>query len=241
MEWLRLTPAGVAGGMWLLHLALLLGRLAAVALESPAALGNASGLPCSPHAAQCWTPEQVRALPPERFCDGRWDCPDGADEAEETCQHPGAPPAPACPCLFQCGEGEPCFPAAWVCDAHADCEDGQDEQGCSPDSPGTSLGPSTAGTGVGCGETECLTARTGRERPATGNPAIPKSEKPVLSDTRGPLWVTAVFVLLSVLVAAGCTVTWGQSRAKNKCSSFSLEKTSKEQLVPDRRLLDSSP
>ncbi|KAM7134851.1 CD320 antigen [Macrochelys suwanniensis] len=203
--------------MWPL-LALLLRQLVAAGLESPA--GNAPGLPCSPRAGLCWTPQHVRSLPQERFCDGRSDCPDGADESAEACQHAGVPPAPACPCLFQCAPAAECFPATWGCDGHADCEDGQDEQECGPDSPGTSLAPSTAGT---------------------ENPAISKPGKLVLSETRGPLWVAAAFVLLSVLVAAGCTVRWGQFRAKNNFSTFSLERASKEQLVPDRRPLDSFP
>uniref|UniRef100_A0A452I3I6 CD320 molecule n=1 Tax=Gopherus agassizii TaxID=38772 RepID=A0A452I3I6_9SAUR len=199
-------------------LALLLRQLLAAGLESPA--GNASGLPCSPHAERCWTPRHVRSLPQERFCDGRPDCPDRADESAETCLHPGVPPAPACPCLFQCAEGAECFPSAWVCDGHADCEDGQDERECGPDSPGTSQAPSTA---------------------RTENPAISKPGKPVLSKTRGPLCVRAAFVLLSVLVAAGCTVRWGQFRGKNNFSIFSLKKASKEQLVLDRRPSDSFP
>uniref|UniRef100_A0A8C8SR73 CD320 n=1 Tax=Pelusios castaneus TaxID=367368 RepID=A0A8C8SR73_9SAUR len=205
----------VTAGMWLL-----LGHLVAAGLASPAEARNDSGRPCSRHAGQCWIPPDILRLPQELFCNGHQDCPDGTDESEEVCQHPGAPPAPACPCLFQCGVGAECFPSAWVCDGHMDCEGGQDELECSTDSPQTSLGPSTAWT-----ET----------------PAIPKSEKPVLPETRGILWVTAVFVLLSVLVAAGCTVTLGQFRSKNKCSTFSLEIAVKEQLVPDRRHLDSSP
>ncbi|CAM5125460.1 unnamed protein product [Natator depressus] len=203
--------------MWAL-LALLLRQLVAAGLESPA--GNASGLPCSPRGGPCWTPALVRSLPQERFCDGRSDCPDGADESAEACRHWGVPPAPACPCLFQCAEGAECFPSAWVCDGHADCPGGQDEQGCGPDSPGTARAPSAAGT---------------------ENPAISEPGKLVLSETRGTLWVIAVFVLLSVLMAAGCTVRWGQLRAKNNFSTFSLEKASKEQLVPDRRPSDSFP
>ncbi|XP_038240369.1 CD320 antigen isoform X2 [Dermochelys coriacea] len=203
--------------MWAL-LALLLRQLVAAGLKSPA--GNASVLPCSPRAGPCWTSAHVRSLPQERFCDGRSDCPDGADESAEACQHWGVPPAPVCPCLFQCAEGAECFPSAWGCDGHADCEDGQDERGCGPDSPGASLAPSTA---------------------RAENPTISKPGKLVLSETQGTLWVIAAFVLLSVLVAAGCSVRWGQFRAKNNFSTFSLEKASKEQLVPDRRPSDSFP
>ncbi|KAG6934759.1 CD320 antigen [Chelydra serpentina] len=82
--------------MWPL-LALLLRQLVAAGLESPE--GNASGLPCSPRAGRCWTSQHVRSLPQERFCDGRSDCPDGADESAEACQHAESRlplPAPAC-------------------------------------------------------------------------------------------------------------------------------------------------
>ncbi|XP_074834059.1 CD320 antigen [Carettochelys insculpta] len=202
--------------MWLL-LVLYWGPMAAAGPESPAE--NASGLPCSPHGGPCWTPKRVRSLPPERFCDGLGDCPDGGDESAEVCQHLGVAPAPTCPCLFQCAEGADCFPSTWSCDGHADCEDGQDEEGCARDSAGTSQAPRTA---------------------RAENPPNPKSGKTVFG-TLSSLWVTAVFVLLSVLVAAGCMITWGQVRAKNNFSTFSFKKASKEQLVPVETPLELFP
>ncbi|NXM65214.1 RSVR protein, partial [Serilophus lunatus] len=40
--------------------------------------------------------------------------------------------------------------------------------------------------------------------------------------------------LLSILVAAGSVVVWDLSKAKGRSNTFSLEKASREQLMPDK-------
>ncbi|KFM06009.1 hypothetical protein AS27_07580, partial [Aptenodytes forsteri] len=41
-------------------------------------------------------------------------------------------------------------------------------------------------------------------------------------------------VLLSILVAVGSIAVWGLSKAKRRSDIFSLEKASREQLMPDK-------
>ncbi|NXY79272.1 RSVR protein, partial [Glareola pratincola] len=116
------------------------------------------------------------------------------------------------PGRFQCQPGAFCFPAEWRCDGHPDCEDEEDERGCGttpPDgawvTPPRSSGVPPAG-GAGAGE-------------------------------RGWSSACALFsflVLLSLLVAVGSIAVWGLSKAKGRSDIFSLERASREQLMPDK-------
>uniref|UniRef100_A0A8C5U447 Uncharacterized protein n=1 Tax=Malurus cyaneus samueli TaxID=2593467 RepID=A0A8C5U447_9PASS len=47
--------------------------------------------------------------------------------------------------------------------------------------------------------------------------------------------------LLSILVAAGSVAVWVLSKAKSISNTFSLEKASREQLMPDKSQTGSSP
>ncbi|NXE43508.1 RSVR protein, partial [Ptilorrhoa leucosticta] len=119
------------------------------------------------------------------------------------------------PTEFQCAPGDLCFPQEWRCDGHPDCEDGGDEWGCG-------------------------TATTAE--PSPGGPAVtpPRSSAvpPTSSAGTGARWVSACALsspgLLSILVAAGSVAVWGLSEAKHRFDTFSLEKASREQLMPDQ-------
>ncbi|NXB01859.1 RSVR protein, partial [Cnemophilus loriae] len=113
------------------------------------------------------------------------------------------------PDQFQCAPGDPCFPQEWRCDGHPDCEDDGDEWGC---------GTATAA------------------EPSLGGPAVtpPRAQ----SQDQGGEWVSACALsspeLLIILVAAGSVAVWGLSKAKCRSDTFSLEKASREQLMPDK-------
>ncbi|NXQ63772.1 RSVR protein, partial [Anthoscopus minutus] len=116
---------------------------------------------------------------------------------------------------FQCEPGAPCFPQDWRCDGHPDCEDGGDEWGC---------GTATA-------------AELSPGGPAVTSPrssAVP----PAGSADQGNEWVSACALsspeLLIILVAAGSVAVWGLSKAKCRSDTSSLEKASREQLMPDK-------
>ncbi|KAF1453573.1 hypothetical protein FQV21_0003655, partial [Spheniscus demersus] len=107
---------------------------------------------------------------------------------------------------FQCGPGATCFPWEWRCDGHPDCEDEGDEWGCGTATPAE---PSPDG-------------------------AWPSTDV----QTRCSEWFSACalssLVLLSILVAVGSVAVWGLSEAKSRSDIFSLEKASREQLMPDK-------
>ncbi|NXF74115.1 RSVR protein, partial [Sclerurus mexicanus] len=107
---------------------------------------------------------------------------------------------------FQCAPGDLCYPRGWLCDGHPDCEDEGDERGC-----GTSPGPAVTAPGSAAG--------------------------PGGAD-QGSEWVFACALsspgLLSILVAAGSVAVWGLFKARNRSNTISLEKASREQLMPDK-------
>ncbi|NXJ47251.1 RSVR protein, partial [Spizaetus tyrannus] len=125
------------------------------------------------------------------------------------------------PGLFQCKPGDPCFRLEWLCDGHPDCEDERDEQDCGTDAP---TEPSPDGFWV--------------------TPPRSSAVLPTGSAGRGPRplrcceWSSACalssLVLLSILVAVGSIPVWSLSKAKSRSDVFSLEKASREQLMPDK-------
>ncbi|KAF1471530.1 hypothetical protein FQV18_0012837, partial [Eudyptula minor novaehollandiae] len=119
---------------------------------------------------------------------------------------------------FQCGPGATCFPWEWRCDGHPDCEDEGDEWGCGTATPAE---PSPDGAWV---------------TPPRSSAVLPTGG--VGTGTRCSDWFSACalssLVLLSILVAAGSVAVWGLSKAKSRSDIFSLEKASREQLMPDK-------
>ncbi|NXV68218.1 RSVR protein, partial [Molothrus ater] len=119
------------------------------------------------------------------------------------------------PDQFQCTPGDPCFPLGWRCDGHPDCDDGEDEWSC---------GTATAA------------------EPSPGGPAVtlPRSSAvpPTGSAGTGPGWVSACALsslgLLIILVVASSVAVWGLSKAKRRSDTSSLEKASREQLMPGK-------
>ncbi|NXA05975.1 RSVR protein, partial [Sapayoa aenigma] len=117
------------------------------------------------------------------------------------------------PHQFQCAPGAPCFHRDWICDGHPDCPDEGDEQDCATATPA---------------------------QPSPGGPALtpPWSAAVPPAGTQGSEWVSACALsspgLLSILVAAGSAAVWGLSKAKSRSNTFSLEKASREQLMPDK-------
>ncbi|XP_041974246.1 low-density lipoprotein receptor-related protein 1 [Aricia agestis] len=62
-----------------------------------------------------------RCVPRAWRCDGRRDCPDGADEAAALCAHTACPPP-----MLRCGN-DTCVPPNLLCDGYDDCSDASDE------------------------------------------------------------------------------------------------------------------
>ncbi|NWH35306.1 RSVR protein, partial [Chloropsis hardwickii] len=124
------------------------------------------------------------------------------------------------PDQFQCVPGAFCFPQDWRCDGHPDCEDGEDEWGC---------GTATVA------------------EPSPGSPALtpprssavpPPGSAGTAPRDQGSEWVSACALsslgLLIILVAASSVAVWGLSKAKYRSNTISLEKASREQLMPDK-------
>uniref|UniRef100_A0A3P8VST6 LDL receptor related protein 8 n=1 Tax=Cynoglossus semilaevis TaxID=244447 RepID=A0A3P8VST6_CYNSE len=78
---------------------------------------------CAPAEFACLNGQCV----PGRWrCDGEPECPDGSDEAEETCSKQTCPPE-----KFDCGGAtNKCVSLSWRCDGEKDCENGADEEDC---------------------------------------------------------------------------------------------------------------
>ncbi|NXU47395.1 RSVR protein, partial [Turnix velox] len=110
---------------------------------------------------------------------------------------------------FQCRPGDFCYPEEWRCDGHPDCKGEEDEQGC-----GTPTEDST-----------WLTTPPGHTILGTGERGGGRMENETF---------TVHFALLSVLVAAGSVAVWCLNRAKSRCAIFSLERASRELLMPDK-------
>ncbi|XP_019406174.1 PREDICTED: CD320 antigen [Crocodylus porosus] len=159
-------------------------------------------------------------------------------------QSSGQGPAPCPEHEFRCAPGGACFPRTWLCDGHDDCDHGEDERDCA--SPSAEAPPCGVGEFLCDGRRDCpdgtdesAEACQLREALSSAGPSTASTETPY--ETPGPflhqapLWVIATFVLLSVLVGIGCLTAWQQSRKKTNFTSISLEKTSKEQLMPARR------
>uniref|UniRef100_A0A7M4FZ92 CD320 molecule n=1 Tax=Crocodylus porosus TaxID=8502 RepID=A0A7M4FZ92_CROPO len=77
-------------------------------------------------------------------------------------------------------------------------------------------------------ERDCASPSAG-----AGGAGLPLGRAP--SAARSQFSALYYAVLLSVLVGIGCLTAWQQSRKKTNFTSISLEKTSKEQLMPARR------
>ncbi|NXL36220.1 RSVR protein, partial [Glaucidium brasilianum] len=125
------------------------------------------------------------------------------------------------PGQFQCEPGTPCFPLEWRCDGHPDCDDERDEWGCGTLNPPE---PSPDGAWV---------------TPPWSSAVLPTGSAGTgLRPLRSPGGAGTVLVhslaLLSILVAVGSLAVWGLSKAKSRSDIFSLEKASREQLMPDK-------
>ncbi|KAM6231954.1 CD320 antigen [Spheniscus humboldti] len=170
----------------------------------------------------------------------------GAGRSRRSGEDPAAPPrlltlrpSPAaslagCPSgQFQCGPGATCFPWEWRCDGHPDCEDEGDEWGCGTATPAE---PSPDGAWVTPPRSSAVLPTGGVETSAT---PVPGDSVP--SRSQGRMWILIIAVLLSILVAVGSVAVWGLSEAKNRSDIFSLEKASREQLMPDKSQTGSFP
>ncbi|NWR94103.1 RSVR protein, partial [Furnarius figulus] len=121
---------------------------------------------------------------------------------------------------FQCTPGDLCYPRGWLCDGHADCEDAGDERGCGTAPPSPAGPPGGAGTGP-------------------DRSLCPRCLRPLgTAAGHGGDWVSACALsspgLLSILVAASSIAVWGLFKAKHRSNTISLEKASREQLMPDK-------
>ncbi|KAM9254677.1 CD320 antigen [Cariama cristata] len=140
----------------------------------------------------------------------------------------GCPPG-----QFQCEPGAICFPWEWRCDGHPDCEDEGDEWGCGTATPAE---PSRDGAWVTSPRRSAVLPTASAEASAT---PVPGGSVP--SRSQGRMWILIIAVLLSILVAVGSIAVWGLSKAKTRSDIFSLEKASREQLMPDKSHTGSFP
>ncbi|KAK2146714.1 hypothetical protein LSH36_586g01002 [Paralvinella palmiformis] len=92
----------------------------------PDCLDGSDEIGCGP--PQCdddqFTCDNGFCLPPEFYCDGKYDCGPGDISDEENCTTECPPDLP-----FRCDNGI-CMPPYVPCDGHDDCGDGSDEKDC---------------------------------------------------------------------------------------------------------------
>ncbi|NWZ00442.1 RSVR protein, partial [Loxia curvirostra] len=124
------------------------------------------------------------------------------------------------PNQFQCAPGALCFPQEWRCDGHPDCEDGEDEWSCRT---ANAAEPSPGGLAV--------TPPRSSAVPPTGSAGTGPRDQ-------SSEWVSACALsslgLLIILVVASSVAVWGLSKAKRRSDTSSLEKASREQLMPGK-------
>ncbi|KAM6107220.1 CD320 antigen [Pterocles gutturalis] len=139
----------------------------------------------------------------------------------------------ALPGCLRCGPATDCYPEEWRCDGHADCEDEGDERDCGTAVP---VEPSPDRAWLTPSWSSALLPASRAEASAT---PVPGDSVP--SRSQGCTWILIIAVLLSILVAVGSVAVWGLSTAKSRPDIFSLEKASKEQLIPDKSVTGSFP
>ncbi|KAM6040316.1 CD320 antigen [Theristicus caerulescens] len=190
------------------------------------------GSPRTPFALIGWAPRApLRAGSPQRGARGSRGVP--PPRASSAAARPAAP-LPACPPgRFQCGPGAACFPREWRCDGHPDCEDEEDELGC-----GTANPADPAPDGVWVTPPRSSAALPAGSVEASATP-VPGGSAPLRS--QGRTWILIIAALLSILVAVGSVAVWGLSKAKSRSDIFSLERASREELMPDKSQTGSFP
>ncbi|XP_041278838.1 CD320 antigen [Onychostruthus taczanowskii] len=142
-----------------------------------------------------------------------------------------AAPSSCRPDQFQCAPDGLCFPQDWRCDGHPDCEDGEDEWSCGT---ATAAEPSPGGLAVTPPRSSAV-PRTGSAEPS----ATPEVSVP--SRSQGYTWILIVAGLLIILVVASSVAVWCLSKAKRRSDTSSLEKASREQLMPAKGQKGSLP
>ncbi|XP_066422401.1 CD320 antigen [Molothrus aeneus] len=139
-----------------------------------------------------------------------------------------AAPSHCGPDQFQCTPGDPCFPLGWRCDGHPDCDDGEDEWSCGT---ATAAEPSPGGPAVTLPRSSAVPPTGSAEPSATPEASVPSRST----------WILIVVGLLIILVVASSVAVWGLSKAKRRSDTSSLEKASREQLMPGKGQKGSLP
>ncbi|XP_058677082.1 CD320 antigen [Ammospiza nelsoni] len=144
----------------------------------------------------------------------------------------GTAAPPRCPPdKFQCTPGDPCYPLGWRCDGHPDCDGGEDEWSCGT---ATAAEPSPGGPAVTLPRSSAVPPTGSAEPSATPEASVPWSNQ-------GYTWILIVAGLLIILVVASSVAAWGLSKAKRRSDTSSLEKASREQLMPGKGQKGSLP